>query len=87
MRREPGWIARADREGVELNGMAVLADGREIPVEITNLTPEGCHVRSDETIGIGEMVQLNVPSLEGLAGTIRWSLAGNAGVRFTSAWQ
>lgn len=83
MRREPGWIARADREGVELTGVAVLADGREIPVEITNLTPEGCRVRSDETIGIGERIHLMVPSLEDLAGTIRWSLAGDAGVRFT----
>lgn len=85
MQRLPGWISRADREDVRLSGTAVLADGREIAVEITNVSPSGCQVVSDETIGIGESIQLNVPSLEGMAGTIRWSLFGNAGVRFVGA--
>lgn len=85
MQRLPGWISRADREDVRLSGTAVLADGREIPVEIRNVSPSGCQVVSEETIGIGESIQLNVPSLEGMAGTIRWSLFGNAGVRFVGA--
>lgn len=87
MQREPGWIGRAEREKVLLSGSAVLADGREIPVEITNLSRSGCHIRSDETIGIGEIIHLNVGPLEGIAATIRWSLVGDAGVRFASAWQ
>jgi hypothetical protein len=62
----------------------VLADGRQIPIEITNLSSDGCQVVSDETIGIGELIYLRIPSLEEVAGTIRWSLFGNAGVRFTS---
>ena len=85
MQRLPGWIARADREDVRLSGTAVLADGRRIPVEITNVSRSGCQVVSDETIGIGEPIELNVPPLEGVAGTIRWSLFGNAGVRFLGA--
>ena len=82
MQRLPGWIARADREDVRLSGTALLADGRQIAVEITNVSSSGCQVVSDETIGIGEPIQLNAPSLEGVEGTIRWSLFGNAGVRF-----
>jgi hypothetical protein len=86
IQRQPGWIARADREEVLLSGTAVLADGRTIPVEVTNLSKDGCSLRSDELIGIGEMVSLNVPPLKGVEGTIRWSLFGSAGVRFVSAW-
>ena len=85
MQRLPGWIARADRKDVTLSGTAVLTDGRNIPVEITNLSPDGCGVRSQETIAIGELVRLNIPPLEELVGTIRWSLFGIAGVRFSKA--
>ena len=86
IQRQPGWIARADREDVLLSGTAELADGRRIPVEVTNLSKDGCSLRCDELIGIGELVRLNVPPLDGVAGTIRWSLFGSAGVRFVSAW-
>ena len=84
--RQPGWIARIDREEVLLTGTAVLANGRHIPVEVTNLSKDGCSLRSDELIAIGELVRLNVPPLDGVMGTIRWSLLGSAGVRFVSAW-
>jgi hypothetical protein len=69
-----------------LSGTAVLADGRHIPVEVTNLSKDGCSLRSDELITIGELVRLNVPPLEEVAGTVRWSLMGSAGIRFVSAW-
>lgn len=84
MQRMPGWIARSDREDVRLGGTALLADGRHIPVEVTNVSSDGCQVLSNETIAIGELIHLNVPSLEDVAGTIRWSLFGNAGVRFVN---
>ena len=85
MQRLPGWIARADRKDVLLNGTAVLSDGRNISVEITNLSHDGCGVRCEETIAIGETIRLSIPPLEELIGTIRWSLFGIAGVRFTTA--
>ena len=84
MHRLPGWITRAEREDVLLSGTAVLADGRQIPIEITNLSSDGCQVVSGETIAIGELIYLRVASLEEVAGTKSWSLFGNAGVRFTS---
>lgn len=86
MERQPGWIARADRDAVILSGTAMLADGRQIPVEITNLSRDGCSVISNETLGIGELVRLNAPRLGDVVGTIRWSLLGSAGVRFVGAW-
>ena len=84
MQRMPGWTARADRNDVRLSGMALLADGRRIPVEVTNVSRDGCQVLSGETIGIGELIHLNVPSLDDVACTIRWSLLGNAGIRFVN---
>lgn len=85
MQRQPGWIARADREDVRLNGTALLADGRQIAVEITNLSRHGCSVLSEETIGIGEEVELSARPLGDIKGTVRWSLFGSAGVRFANA--
>ncbi len=84
MRRMPGWVARDDRQDVVLNGMAVRADGCEIPVEVRNLSRDGCSVFSEETIGIGEVIRLNAPPLDNVVGTIRWSLLGRAGLRFVT---
>ena len=67
---------------VHLSGTAVLSDGRRIPVEITNLSRDGCQLVAGETLGIGEPVYINAPTLDGVKGTIRWSLFGSAGVRF-----
>ena len=85
MQRQPGWIARADRRDVLLNATAVLADGRRIQVEITNLSEDGCQFRSDEMVGIGELIHLSIRPLDILAVKIRWSLLGSAGVRFVDA--
>ena len=82
MTRVPGWIPRNDRDGVLLSGSATLPDGREIPISLTNLSRDGCRVQSDETLGVGEVIRINVEALEGVVGTIRWSLLGTAGVRF-----
>ena len=82
MRREPGWMSRNDRDGVLLAGTAVLSDGRQVVVQLTNLSREGCRIESEETLPIGERLTLHVEPLAGVAGSVRWSLAGKAGVRF-----
>jgi hypothetical protein len=85
MHRQPGWTARADRKDVLLKGTALLADGRQIPVVVRDLSRDGCGVCSDEALGIGDVIELNVAPLDGAVGTIRWSLFGSAGVRFMNA--
>lgn len=82
MRREPGWMSRNHRDGVLLAGSAVLSDGRQIGVRLTNLSREGCRIESEETLRIGERLTLDAEPLAGVAGLVRWSLAGKAGVRF-----
>lgn len=82
MRRLPGWISRADRDSVTLYGRAVLDEGREVDVRVSDLSKEGCRVQSDETLKIGERITLNVAPLDNVAATVRWELCGTAGVRF-----
>lgn len=82
MRRLPGWISRADRDAVTLDGQALLGNGREVEVVVTDLSKEGCRVQSAETLGIGEQITLNVAPLDNIAAIIRWELCGTAGVRF-----
>ena len=82
MRRVPGWVAREDRKAVSLDGSATLSDGREIAVSLSDLSRDGCRVKTEETLKIGEQVRLDVAQFEGVSGTVRWSLFGVAGVRF-----
>lgn len=67
---------------VTLNGRALLGNGREVDVCVTDLSKEGCRVSSEETLGIGERITLNVAPLDNVAAIIRWELCGTAGVRF-----
>lgn len=76
------WIPRGHRDPVSLSGFAVLSDGREIAVHLTDLSKEGCRVDSDEPLRIGESLRLNVEHFEGVAASVRWSLFGTAGLRF-----
>ena len=85
MRRVPGWVSREEREAVSLGGSATLADGREIAVQLTDISRDGCRVLSDETLGIGQQILLNVAPLTGVSGMVRWSLFGIAGIRFVGS--
>ena len=85
MKRVPGWVAREDRETVSLSGLATLSDGRVLSVRLTDISRDGCRVQSDETLGIGECVELSVGPLEAIPGKVRWSLFGTAGIRFNES--
>jgi hypothetical protein len=80
--RISGWIPRADRQTVSLSGFALLDDARMIDIAVTNLSRDGCEVRTDELLKIGGIVRLTVPPFSDIRATVRWSLFGRAGVRF-----
>ena len=82
MQRLPGWTPRDYRAAVALSGAAELPDGRSIEVEITDLSPGGCRVQSNETLEIGQQLKLRIESFEPLSASVRWSLLGRAGLRF-----
>lgn len=74
------WVKRADRDPVSVAASLVLED-RRLPVLITNISEDGCRITCEETLPIGSHVTIRV-NLVNIAATIRWSLAGSAGLRF-----
>jgi hypothetical protein len=74
------WVNRPDRDPVSVAAVLVLA-GRKMAVEITNVSDDGCQVACQETLPIGAPVRLRL-ELVSIAATVRWSLAGKAGLRF-----
>ena len=81
----PGWISRKHRDQVFLSGSAILSDGRELAVRVTNLSRDGCRLETSETLAIGESIQVHVELMRRLRGTVRWSLCGTSGIRFEGA--
>jgi hypothetical protein len=82
MTRVITWAPRHERTPVQLTGRATLGDGRVIDVTVMNVSRDGCEISSDETLLIGAMITVDVPSLKQASGQVRWSLFGRAGLRF-----
>ena len=57
---------------------------RETHYSITmhDLTPQGCRIASPERVLPGEMVWVQMPSLESLSGLVRWTCEWQSGVEF-----
>jgi hypothetical protein len=85
-RREPGWIARDDREPSLIEGNASREDGSVLAVTLSDLSRDGCRLDyAGEILRIGEWINLEAEGHMGLRGQVRWSLLGAAGVRFTGS--
>jgi hypothetical protein len=67
---------------VYLCGSLGLRDGRSLFVTITDLSSEGCKIRSTQMLPIGEIVRLEVPGRDTVRASVRWSMSGEAGLRF-----
>lgn len=82
--RRIGWVKRADRAPVRLNGSIHLSNGRRVPVTVTDVSAEGCKVASNHMLPIGEIVQLAIQGRDMVPVSIRWTILGKAGLRFIS---
>lgn len=51
-------------------------------VEVVNISEHGCRVRHRKTLWIGELVELKMPDKPAVPAQVRWSLLGNAGLKF-----
>jgi hypothetical protein len=80
-----GWISRAERQTVSLSGFALLGNDRTIDIAVTNLSRDGCEIRTEEFLKIGEPIRLTVPPFGDIDATVRWSLFGRAGARFSES--
>ena len=54
-------------------------------VPMYDLTPQGCRIASPERLLSGEMVWVQLPTLESLSGCIRWTAEWQSGVEFDRA--
>ncbi len=85
MTRFPGKISRAARVSVSHQATLVLADGTERDVTITDVSSGGFHLKTDDTVPIGEHVFLRVERYGDFPAQIRWSLGCEAGGVFLQA--
>ena len=58
------------------------SDGNSIPVVVIDISREGCRLETDETLKIGEKVELQVPKYGNFPAQIRWALGKEAGAVF-----
>ena len=47
-----------------------------------DMSPEGCRIASPERLDRGELVWVQLPSLESLAAQVKWTRAWQSGVEF-----
>lgn len=73
---------RAPRRDVEFGAFAARIDGSETLITVSNLSYEGCLLRSGDSFRNGEQVKLNLPRLGQIQAEIRWSAGDRAGARF-----
>lgn len=79
MGRIPGHISRRPRVSVAHDATLVRADGSEHSVTITDVSSGGFHLRTEDTIPIGEHVFLRVAGYGDFPAQIRWALGAEAG--------
>ena len=82
MDRLPGWVERNRRETTAFPGIVVLAEGRRLPVTMTNISAEGCQVKCLEALPIGQTVRLELAGDIKAEASVRWAIPGRAGLRF-----
>lgn len=74
--------ARAPRRDVEFGAVAARTDGSELLITVSNLSYEGCQLRTGSRFRSGEKVKLNLPRLGHIQAEIRWASESKAGARF-----
>ncbi len=80
--REPGYIKRAPREDTRFKTKLTDSDGNMVDVVVIDISREGCRLETEDTLKIGEMVQIDVPKHGTFPAQIRWALGNEAGAVF-----
>lgn len=74
----------SQREQVDIHSQIWGATIAPTPARIVNISPQGCMIRCDEMVPMGEHLTVDVPQLGALRGTVIWSLSARIGVQFDS---
>ncbi|WP_275402009.1 PilZ domain-containing protein [Sphingomonas ginkgonis] len=76
-------LQRRDRFPVRVSATVAVDDRDPVPCVMLNISQDGCRIETDQTLPIGSMVIIHEPRLGTLRGTVRWSLLGSSGCRFS----
>jgi len=76
------FVGREARRVVEANCYILRGDGGYAPVELRNLSYDGCCVASAEHYRTGEKLSLSVGKRGQIAAEVRWAKDGEVGLRF-----
>jgi len=57
-------------------------DGAIVPVEVTDLSYDGCGIEGTFALGVGDRIKISVLGRGSVAAEVRWSSEGRAGLRF-----
>ena len=77
-------MGRAQRRALEIAGIA-RRKSTVVPVQLLNLSYEGCCLGTSTAFERGEHFLLIVPLLGRVAAEARWSHSGKVGVKFVAA--
>ncbi|HEX8485380.1 PilZ domain-containing protein [Sphingomonas sp.] len=87
----PQWLAReerkADRNGLQLSGIAISSKAIRQPVEVIDLSPLGCRLRVLEPMQVGSYITLESGRPSGvptppMEGWVAWSRPFECGIDF-----
>ena len=76
--------SRPERRQVALRGFA-LADGVDADIIVSDLSYEGCQIRSAQAFAVGDKLDLRIIGRGGVKGVVRWVADDRAGIRFVEA--
>ena len=76
------WLTRGNRRAVQLNAAAFWPDGRSAMIHLSNVSYDGCELRSADGFKKGEMIRIAVPGMGKIEAQIRWVREDRAGARF-----
>ena len=79
------WVNRAGRRDVQCPIFVHDGQDRRLPAVLLELSYNGCQVRLDEPLDVGEDVILVHPELGEITAEVRWWTAGRSGMRFAEA--
>ena len=81
--RDVDWsAARELRRTANLNVLARRNDGTSSSVIVTDISRDGCQLRTDMTLDPGELIELRHELLGNLSAEVRWACAGRVGLKF-----
>lgn len=76
------WVKRGQRRDVELPAILYREGDSKIAVVVSNISYDGCRIRSGQVLQPGECFTLVLPKLGEIGAQVQWSSPQDAGARF-----